>query len=197
MKSLTAFLKTTIVGGALYLVPIALILVVLGKVHAITSKLVAPMAQQLELHDVGGIHVARLLAIVGVVVACFLAGLFARTAIAQQLVGWLERAILSNLPGYSVVSTLGADVAGTGDAQSHMKVVLARIEDSWQLGLLVERVDETHSAVFVPGAPDPKSGSVYLMTDDRFKQVDVRIPQAMKCIKGLGVGSRELLAGRI
>jgi uncharacterized membrane protein len=197
MKSLSAFLKTTIVGGALYLVPIALILVVLGKVHAITSKLVAPMAQQLELHDVGGINLARLLAIVGVVLACFLAGLFARTAIAQQLVGWLERAILSNLPGYSVVSMLGADIAGTGDAQSHMQVVLARIEDSWQLGLLVERIDDTHSAVFVPGAPDPKSGSVYLMTDDRFKAVDVRIPQAMKCIKGLGVGSRELLAGRL
>jgi uncharacterized membrane protein len=197
MKSLYAFLKTTIVGGALYLVPIALILVVLGKVHAITSKVVAPMAQELELHDVGGINAARLLAIVAVVLVCFLAGLFARTAIAQQLVGWLERAILSNLPGYSVVSTLGADIAGTGDAQPHMQVVLAQIEDCWQLGLLVERIDETHSAVFVPGAPDPKSGSVYLMTDDRFKAVDVRIPQAMKCIKGLGVGSRELLAGRL
>ena len=197
MKRLSAFLKTTIVGGALYLVPIALILVVLGKVHAITSKLVAPMAQQLELHDVGGISLARLLAVVGVVLACFLAGLFARTKVAQQLVGWLERAILSNLPGYSVVSTLGADIAGTGHAQSHMQVVLARIEDCWQLGLLVETIDETHSAVFVPGAPDPKSGSVYLMTGDRFKTVDVRIPQAMKCIKGLGVGSRELFAGRL
>ena len=126
MKSLTAFLKTTIVGGALYLVPIALILVVLGKVHAITSKLVAPLAQQLELHDVGGIHAARILAIVAVVLACFLAGLFARTATAQQLVGWLERAILSNLPGYSVVSPLGAEMTGTA-APSHMQVVLARI----------------------------------------------------------------------
>jgi uncharacterized membrane protein len=78
-----------------------------------------------------------------------------------------------------------------------MQVVLARIEDSWQVGLLVERIDETHSAVFVPGAPDPKSGSIYLMTDDRFKAIDVRIPQAMKWIKGLGIGSRELFAGRL
>jgi uncharacterized membrane protein len=197
MKSLIAFLKTTIVGGALYLVPIVLILVVLGKVHGVTTKLVAPMAQELELHDVGGINAARLLAIVAVLLVCFLAGLFARTAVAQQLVGWLERAILSNLPGYSVVSTLGAEIAGTSDVHPHLQVVLARIEDCWQLGLLVERIDETHSAVFVPGAPDPKSGSVYLMTDDRFKAVDVRIPQAMKCIKGLGIGSRELLAGQL
>jgi len=197
MKSLTAFLKMTIVGGALYLIPIVLILIVLGKLHGMTTKVVAPLAQELELHDIGGVNAARLLAIVAVVLLCFLAGLFARTNVAQQFVGWLEGAILSNLPGYSMISTLGADVAGTGDGQPHMQVVLARIEDSWQVGLLVERIDETHSAVFVPGAPDPKSGSIYLMADDRFKAIDVRIPQAMKWIKGLGIGSRELFAGRL
>ena len=197
MKSLTAFLKMTIVGGALYLIPIVLILIVLGKLHGMTTKVVAPLAQGLELHDIGGVNAARALAIVAVVLLCFLAGLFARTAVAQQLVGWLERAILSNLPGYSLVSSLGADVAGTGDEQSHMQVVLAQIEDCWQVGLLVERIDESTSAIFVPGASDPKSGSIYLMTDHRFKAIDLRIPQAMKRIKGPGVGSRELFAGRL
>src|SRR6187455_2518685 len=144
MKSLTAFLKATIVGGALYLVPIVLILIVLGKVQAVTTKLVAPLTAALQLHDVGGIGLARLLGIALIILACFAAGLFARTRVAQQFVGWLERAILSNLPGYSMISTLGADVAGTHDGQPHMQVVLARIEDSWQVGLLVERIDETH-----------------------------------------------------
>jgi uncharacterized membrane protein len=197
MKSLTGFLKATIVGGALYLVPIVIILIVLGKVHVVASKLVAPIAEELQLHDVGGINAARLLGIVAIVLLCFAAGLFARTRVAQGFVGWLESALLSNLPGYSLVSTLGADIAGTADRHSDLKVVLARIEDAWQLALLVERVDATHAAVFVPGAPDPKSGSVYLMTDDRFKLVDVSISQAMKCIKGLGIGSRALLAGRL
>jgi uncharacterized membrane protein len=195
MKSLTAFLKATIVGGALYLVPIVLILVVLGKVQAVTVKLVAPITAALELHDVGGIGLARLLGIALIILACFAAGLFARTPVAQQFVGWLERAILSNLPGYRMISTLGADAVGAG--HSDVKVVLARIEDAWQLALLVERVDETHAAVFVPGAPDPKSGSVYLLTDDRLKVVDVPMHEAMKCIKGLGVGSKVLLAGRL
>jgi hypothetical protein len=35
------------------------------------------------------------------------------------------------------------------------------------------------------------------MTDDRFKTIDVRIPQAMKWIKGLGIGSRGLFTGRL
>ncbi len=179
------------------MVPIVVILAVLGKVHAVASKLITPLTAQLELHDIGGIHLARLLAIVAVVLVCFAAGLFARTHIARRFVGWLEYAILSNLPGYSVVSALGTDVAGAGERQSGMKVVLARIEDAWQLAMLVEWVDATHAAVFVPGAPDPKSGSVYLLTDDRFKSVDVPIREAMKCIKGLGVGSKALLSGRL
>ena len=179
--------RRPLAGGALYLIPIALILVILAKVHSVTTKVVEPIAVDLQLRDIGGMNAARVLAVVAILLLCFVAGLIARTAVARQLVGWLERAILSNLPGYSMISTLGADVAGKGDP--HMQVVLARIEDAWQLGLLVERVDDTHSAVFVPGAPDPKSGSIYLMTDDRFKAIDVRIPHAMKWIKGLGIGS--------
>src|SRR5688572_33092845 len=66
MKSLTAFLKMTIVGGALYLIPIVLILIVLGKLHGMTTKVVAPLAQGLELHDIGGVNAARALAIVAV-----------------------------------------------------------------------------------------------------------------------------------
>ncbi len=197
MKSLSAFFKATIVGGALYLVPVVLILLVLGKVHGVTIKLVAPMADMLQLQHLGGINLARILGIVLIVVVCFLAGLFARTRVAQQFVSWLERAILSNLPGYSLIASLGADVAGVGETRSEMKVVLAHIEDAWQLALVVERVDATHSAVFVPGAPDPKSGSVYMMTDDQFKIIDVSIRDAMHVIKGLGIGSKALLAGRL
>lgn len=197
MKSLSAFLKATIVGGALYLVPVVLILLVLGKVHGVTIKVVVPMAEAFQMQDVGGINLARLLGIILIIVVCFLAGLFARTRVAQQFVSWLEHTILSNLPGYSLIATLGADVAGAGETRSEMKGVLARIEDAWQLALKVERVDAAHSAVFVPGAPDPKSGSVYLMTDYRFKVIDVSIRDAMHVIKGLGIGSKALLAGRL
>jgi uncharacterized membrane protein len=78
-----------------------------------------------------------------------------------------------------------------------LRPVLARIEDAWQLAMLVEQVDAEHAAVFVPGAPDARSGSVYLLTNDRLKPVDISTPDAIKCIKGLGIGARQLLAGRL
>jgi hypothetical protein len=76
------------------------------SVRALSARLVTPIAAQLQVHDVGGINFARLLGIAFIILACFAAGLFASTRVAQQLVDGLERAILSNLPGYSMISNL-------------------------------------------------------------------------------------------
>jgi hypothetical protein len=71
-----------------------------------------------------------------------------------------------------------------------LKVVLARIEDAWQLAMLVEWVDATHAAVFVPGAPDPKSGSVYRLTNGACEKIGA--PAVVLHMLGLA-----LFAGRL
>jgi uncharacterized membrane protein len=196
MNGVIDFLKTTIVGGVLGLVPLAVVAVVLVKVHGFISKLLTPLVKELELHD-AGVALPRVIAVVVLILACFFVGLLARTTAVQRLIAWLEGTILSNLPGYSVVSTLSEQATGHARAGKEMRPVLARIEDAWQLALLVERIDDDNAAVFVPGAPDPRSGSVYVLTNDRWKVVDIAPREAMQCIKGLGVGSRALLAGRL
>jgi len=197
MKYAISFLKTTIVGGALYLIPIVVVVAVLGKLHSAVSKLLTPLAATLPLPTIAGFEPVRIMALVALLLACFAAGLFSRTDIARQFVAWLENSILSNLPGYSMVSALAHDVAGDAHTGATMQPVLARIEDAWQLAMRVERVNDELFAVFVPGAPDPKSGSVYLLTEDRLKPVDILPRDAMRCIKGMGIGMRGLLAGRL
>ena len=73
------------------------------------------------------------------------------------------------------------------------QVVLARIEDAWQIAFLVERLEDGHLAVFVPGAPNPQSGSVFLMTEDRIKSAGIPPAVALKCLTRLGAGSSVLL----
>lgn len=137
------------------------------------------------------------MAVFVLILACFVVGLLPHTTVVKGLIAWLEGSILSALPGYSVVSTLSEQTTGHARAGKEMRPVLARIEDAWQLALLVERIDDDNAAVFVPGAPDPRSGSVYVLTNDRWKIIDISPREAMKCIKSLGVGSRALLAGRL
>jgi hypothetical protein len=64
MKRVNEFVKVTVVGGALYLIPIVVLLFLIGKAHSVMSRIVAPLAETLELHDIAGINAARLLAVV-------------------------------------------------------------------------------------------------------------------------------------
>jgi uncharacterized membrane protein len=189
------FIKTTLIGGILYLVPIIVLLAVIGKAHQIASKLVEPLAANFP-EGLFGFGAVRLLAIVAIVLFCLLAGLFAKTNAAKRFGDWLESTVLSNVPGYTIVKSLTESVAGIEQSGGH-QAVLARIEDAWQIALLIERIEGGHVAVFVPGAPVASSGSIYFMTEDRIKRLDLPLTQALKSIKRLGVGSNALLAGKL
>jgi uncharacterized membrane protein len=80
MKALGEFIRTTLIGGILFLLPIVVLIVVLGKAQTISGRIVAPVAERMPVPSVGGVAVARILAIVAIALFCFLAGLFARTA---------------------------------------------------------------------------------------------------------------------
>ena len=194
MKRPLQFLRTALVGGLLFLVPIVVLVIVLGKALAIVHKVVDPLAERLPVHSIIGLRTPMLLAIAIIVLFCFLAGVLARTALAKKLVRSLETAVLANVPGYELLKGMGESMLGVEKQTGH-QVVLARIEDAWQIAFLVERLEGGHVAVFVPGAPNPLSGSVYFMTEDRIKAVDIAAAGAMKCLRRVGAGSNALLHG--
>jgi len=196
MKGFFEFFKTTIVGGILFLVPLIVLLAILGRAHAIISKFVTPLADRIPIESVLGFETPKLLAIATIVLFCFLAGLFAKTDRARKAVDWVEATILSKVPGYSFIKSMSESMIGI-EKEHGQEIVLARIEDAWQIAFLIERLEHGHVAVFVPGAPSPWSGAVYFMTEDRIKPLEVPIKDALNCVKRLGMGSQTLLAGRL
>ena len=72
-----------------------------------------------------------------------------------------------------------------------MKPVLVRFDDSWQIAFEVENIPGGTSAVFLPGAPAPWSGSVCFVTEDRIQSLESPLPVIIRTLKGLGKGSSE------
>lgn len=188
--------RTSLVGGVLFLLPIMVVLIIAGKALAIAQKVVGPLAAHLPMESVIGLDTPKLLAIALLVLFCFLAGVLARTALAQKVVDWLETTVLSYLPGYEFIKSISQRLLGDENKPVY-PVVLVRIEDAWQLGFLIERLEGGHVGVFIPGVPSPQSGSVYFMTGDRIRLLDIPSTAAMKCLKRYGLGSNELLGGRL
>ncbi len=192
MRSAFNFLQTTIIGGILFLVPVIVVVAVTGKAFEISNKIVAPLAGWVRLDLVGGIDTSKIFAAVFIVLFCFLAGLFAKTAIAGKAIDTLESTILSYVPGYEFMKGMGESILGIEKKQVY-EVVFARIEDAWQIGFLIERVESDHFAVFVPDAPRPWTGSLYFMTRDRIRPIDIPHTSALQCLRRLGAGSNILL----
>jgi uncharacterized membrane protein len=186
------FLRTTLAGGILFLVPVIVLFIIVEKALKVARQIVSPLAAHLPIQSVLGLETPKVLAIALLVLVCFLAGLVARARAAKRMVSWLETSFLTNLPGYEFLKGMGEGLLGAETQQTY-EVVLARIEDAWQLAFLIERLEKGHLAVFVPGAPNPRSGSVYFLTNDRIKPINLSTQAAMKCLKRLGAGSNALL----
>ncbi len=192
MKGRFSFLKTTIIGGIVFLVPLIIIVAIIGKALAIMKKVADPLSSLAPIDSLGGIAMVNLIALALIVLVCFLAGLGARTVSAGRLVDFLESRILSHIPAYAFVKGMTESVAGAEDGKG-MKAVLARLDDYSQVAFEIERVAGGDVVVYLPGAPNPWSGSVYVMTEDRIQPIDATMMSAVQNIRGLGRGSGELL----
>jgi uncharacterized membrane protein len=196
MNRILKFVRTTLVGGVLFLLPLVVVVIIVGKALAIAGKIVTPLAAHLPFESVIGLDTPKILAITLLVLFCFLAGVLARSALAQKVILWLETTVLSNVPGYEFFKSLGGNLLGD-EKQQVYPVILVRIEDAWQIALLIERMEGGHVAVFIPGVPSPQSGSLYFMTGDRIKLVDIPSTSVLKCLKRYGLDSNTLFGKRL
>jgi uncharacterized membrane protein len=186
------FLKTTMVGGILFLVPIIIFIAIIGKALELTKKLAAPLSVLIPLDSIGNIAMVNLLALGIVLLICFLAGLAAKSTLARKSIGNLESRVLSKIPVYGLLKSK-IDAIEQPEKAEGMKPVLARFDDSWQIAFEVERIQGGGVAIYLPGAPDPWSGSVCFVTEDRIQPLELTLLPVLRTLKGLGKGSNEQL----
>jgi uncharacterized membrane protein len=189
-------LRTTIVGGIIFLIPIVIFVAVIGKGLKITGVIATPIAHVLPVDMIGGFAVAQVLAIVLLLLICFLAGLLARAALARRLVYGLEANVLARVPAYALLKTKTQSMLSPEDVEG-MPPVVVRFDDSWQIALQIERIEGGKLALFLPGAPDPWSGSICIADEDRVTPLQVPVALIANMSKRLGKGANEALRDRL
>ncbi len=186
------FIQTTVLGGILFLVPIVIFAAIIGKALQLVDKVATPIAKIMPMESIGGLAMVQLIALAILVLVCFIAGLAARTAGARRLVQSLEANVLDKIPAYALMKAKTGSVLTPEDTQD-MQPVLIQFDDSWQVGFEVEKMDDGKSLIFLPGAPDPWSGSVCAVTAERIRPLPLNIKEVGILMKRLGKGSGETL----
>lgn len=191
MKGLLGFVRTTIVGGLLYLIPITLLILVLGKALSIAHRFAPAFADVVEELQLAHVFTPRIVAVLLLVLFCFLAGLFSRTALARRIGDFLDTKILINVPGYALLRSMGGNSALESFAK---RPVMVTIEDeAWQIAFVVDKVSDERIAVYVPGVPQVGSGSLYYLAPDRVKPLDISPAAAFQILRRMGVRSGDIV----
>jgi len=191
MQEIVRMFRTTIIGGVVFIVPLVLVFIILKRVFQFIKKIIQPFLPEVGATTIGGVTLHAIIAIIIVLLLCFAAGLIARTKKARSFLKWIETTILEIVPGYKFMKGMGMATAGLDEQD--MKVVLARVDDGWQISFLIEQINENMYTVYIPGAPSPWSGSIYHLEKDKIIWTDITQRQAIKCIKQLGSGYKDIL----
>lgn len=191
------FLKATIVGGALFLVPLVLVLVFLGYALQFSLKIARPISNGLNLDQLGewsGIGAATVVGALVLVVISFGAGILAGTHTGKRITRWLEESLLGGLPQYRLVKNMAQALAHI-ESTGAVKPVLVNVRDGWQLGYSIEQLENGWLAVFLPQAPTSMSGNIMYCPSDRVRPLEITMTQAMAIVTRIGAGSAEILRG--
>ena len=184
------FIKTTVTGGLVFLVPVVIAVIVLGKALSITRAVISPLREFIPEATIGGVALINLLIILALVLICFAAGLLARSRPAVKIYSSLDK-ILLPIPGYAFIKGFTESMDHTEGAARTLNPVLICFDDYTQIGLEVERAGE-NVVIYLPDAPNPWSGSVIQVRADRVKQLAIPVTQAMSSIRKIGLGLAEL-----
>lgn len=196
MKSFLKIIKTTLLGGVFFLVPLILLIVLLEKGYVILQKITLPLVSHLPRIKVLGLALEELAGIIILVFICLIAGLFSRSTRARKVIQKLEDSVLSFVPGYSFMKKTNENIMGL-ESNEDLKVVLVPTDAGLQFAFVVEQINENNFAVFVPDAPNPWSGSVCFVEKKDIKEIEITQKEALACIRKLGYGSKELLKNKL
>lgn len=186
-------LRTWLIDGLIFLLPIMLMVWLLlqavkGLRH-LASLVVPVIAPWFPDHEIAGVSMLTLLAIVLLLALVVLAGWASNTPTAQRVTEFLEQTVLRRLPGYTLLKGASGQIGGSN---APMRVALARI-DGWVLAFVIEVLDDGQFTVFVPSAPTPAAGTVYILSAEQLRFLDVPVTSAMGAVLQLGLGLGGLL----
>jgi uncharacterized membrane protein len=192
MGALYRFLKTTVVGGLVVLVPVAVCAyTIVVAVKAVLTAL-APVAKFLHVESLGGIVAVELVAVVLVLAVCFLLGLLVQTAGGRAIGNWFEKRLFKLLPGYEMIKKISRQFSGSGEETLGSPVV-AKLGDSRQIGFLVEEYPSGEAAVFIPLAPALSLGSVHIIPAEHAERLNAPLSEVIDCITKVGFGSARVI----
>jgi uncharacterized membrane protein len=189
VKTLVNFLKLTLTGGLLVVLPVLVTILLLLKAIKAGVAMLLPLAKLLPqtiVHE-------KIAAFLLLLVICFVVGLLVQLPGVQRLREWLARHIFERIPGFALMRAMGRQLVGDQEELA-FQPALVEIEEALVPAFIIEKHADGQFTVFVSSSPTPMAGAIYILQPERVHPVDVPLRKAMVCVTKWGTGAAEMRA---
>jgi uncharacterized membrane protein len=193
MKRLGEFLKTTLLGGLLVLLPVLLLYLLLAETLPLIIALATPIADLFPKGTFDRINFPVLIALILLVGASFVIGLGLRSAVGRRMGGWIEQNTLGRLAAYSALKGLTKGFVGAKEEAAFRPALLISSEGEQELAYVIEDHGDGNLTVLVPWSPAAFAGSVKIVSQDRIEWVNTNLGEFTNVLGHWGVGVKDLL----
>ena len=195
MKNFARFIKTTVIGGLVVIVPLAILIFVVGDAVNTLVTATKPITAGLPFYPLINALIAVLVVVAIVVAICFAAGFLLSTFWGKTAKNWLEKTVLERIPMYSTLRGLTQRFAGIEDADYPVVEVDLYNADSRVLGVLVDELPDGRKMVFVPSSPLVTIGQVHILPESRVTEMELSMVETIGCLSQMGLEAGKLYAG--
>lgn len=196
MKRLKRFLRTTVLGGVIVILPVVVTFIFLRWLSRLITGLIEPLTRILMEQSQLQKYIADSLVIVVIILLCFLVGLVVKTRFGRFIHRTLEKRILTIAPGYSLFKETIKQLLGR-DRAPFSSVALVQVfgpsSNTMMTGFVTDEHPDGFYTVFVPAALTPTSGLIYHVEKQYVHFVDASVEDTMRTIISCGMGAQKLL----
>jgi uncharacterized membrane protein len=194
MNRIKQFFISTILGGLLVILPVALFLFIMNWVFGIVRAAIAPLTNVLLERTAMPEIVADVIVVVALILLCFMVGMVLRTRLGKWVYSLLETKLLKKAPGYSIIKETVAQFIGNKKSPfSATALVQIFGNDTMVSAFITDEHSDGSFTVFVPTGPNPTSGNIYHLPPRLVKKLDAPADEMMRSIISCGAGSSALL----
>lgn len=182
-------LRTTVVGGIIFLVPIVFILFILGKAYGIALKIATPISKLIPIESFAGVALANILAALAVIAVCYVAGLVARSNLISTKVKKVDDFLTRAVPTYHFTKKGFIDSVGNKSFEDDWKVVwIGDPVGKRALGFEIARLPNGDVLIFQPNTPNTTTGFVWSVPAHHVELIDIAPRDLSKHLQSYGIG---------
>ena len=185
------FLRTTLIGGAVVVLPVTIFILLVKLVFDTLRALIAPLSDILKFPFIKSDALIDLITLGLIVLFFFLVGLMVQTRLGKGIVDVIEAELLSRLPLYGVIKETVLQFSGA-KRMPFSQVVVVEAFGTKMYGFIADEHSNGKYTVFVPTAPNPTNGFIFYMDPSQVEIVNVKPEEAIRMIIGIGTGAGKL-----